>query len=188
MKKLSPNAQLSVNVYLLVTGLFGLAYGIYGYYAFVYLSRLHPDGASLLTPLLPVLAATMLFEFVAEPITGRLADVYGRRLSVVVAFLLMSVAFIAYSAAAIPSVVNLPWGVKAVAILAELVLAVGLALQSGSFDAWIVERVYEAEGSREINTQIIFARAGQVFTAGLTIQPHVIMYPFEAGRCTARGR
>ena len=23
---------------------------------------------------------------------------------------------------------------------------------------------------------------------GVVIQPHVIMYPFEAGRCTARGR
>jgi MFS family permease len=166
---LNSASRVSINVYWLVTGLFGLAYGIYGYYVFVYLSRLHPDAASIIQPLLPVLAATMMFEFIAEPITGRFADIYGRRLAVIMAFILISDEFIAYSLAAIPAVAASQWRVQITAIGAELVLAIGLALHSGSFDAWVIERIHDSEGSRDIPTESIFARAAQIFTVGLTL-------------------
>ncbi|HEX6704921.1 MAG TPA: hypothetical protein VF169_09195 [Albitalea sp.] len=169
MRVLTPASRISVNVYWLITGLFGLAYGIYGYYAFVYLQRLNPTAASLLDPLLPVLAATMVFELIAEPVTGRFADVFGRRISVVIAFLLIATSFLIYASASFSSAEQEAGLVQAIAIGAELVLAIGLAFHSGSLDAWVVERVYEGEGSRDVCMEPVFARAGQFFTAGLTI-------------------
>jgi len=162
-------ARIAAKTYWLITGLFGAFYGLYGYYAFAYLDLLSPESSRIFDALLFVLAATMLFELIAEPITGHYADAFGRRQAVVIAFAFCTIAFVLYAAISINVVKAHLWSVVLVAIVAELVIAVGLAFHSGSLDSWVVEQIYQAESTRDVETEPVFAIANIVFAVGLTL-------------------
>lgn len=175
--KLTSRARVSALLYFQLNLIFGLFYGIYGYYSFWFLDRIC-SALGIENPLsymLWILAATMLFECIAEPLTGRYADMWGRRRATVIAFALMSCAFMIYCLTT--SVATLTTGVIrdaagvsviVIAIVAEFCLAVGLSFQSGSMDAWIVDRLSSAEGDETVVLERIFARGNQIFTVGLT--------------------
>ena len=174
----TPSGRKVVVLYWALTLLFGLFYGLYGYYSFWFLDRVCAAVgiANPLSYLLVVLAASMLFESVAEPLTGRFADLWGRRRAVVLAFALMTAAFMVYSlCAGVPSlqgsmsastVANVVTGI---AIAAEFCLAIGLSFQSGAMDAWLVDQLSTTDGEGSPKLEQVFARSNQVFTIGLTV-------------------
>src|SRR4051812_46460039 len=86
--------------YLSITVIFALVNGVYTSYAFLYLKyKLEGAGGisgSILDNLLFIIAASMFFEFFAEPFTGDWADAYGRRRVVSGAFLGLCMAFLVY--------------------------------------------------------------------------------------------
>lgn len=169
MRNWTLQSQVAVKTYWLITTLFGCFYGLYGYYAFAYLEALSPGSSKIFEGLLFVLAATMLFEFLAEPITGRYADTFGRRQATTIAFGLVTIAFLIYASIAVPILHLTLTTVVVFAILAEFVLAFGLAFHSGSLDSWVVEQVYYAESSKEVKTEPIFGIAGILFALSLTL-------------------
>src|SRR5262249_36706975 len=77
--------------------MFGLAYGCYLYYVFVYLDALLSGAHNPISNLLIVFLATMVFEAIAEPATGDYADLYGRRKSQAIAFLMLGLGFVIYA-------------------------------------------------------------------------------------------
>jgi len=162
-------SKIATKTYWLLTALFGCFYGLYGYYAFVYLDAVRPGSPQIFEGLLFVLAATMIFEVFAEPVTGRYADAFGRRQAVAVAFVLCTIAFLFYAAISLSFVNSSFWTVIAIAVLAELIIAFGLAFHSGSLDSWVVEQIYHAEQTRNVGTEPVFAMASIAFAVGLTL-------------------
>jgi MFS family permease len=137
----------------------GTVNGVYGAYAFIYLKRrLESAGGEsggesggVLDNLLFVIIASMLFEFIAEPITGDWADSFGRRRMVVLTYLGVSLAFLAYWLISADVVSGLDRGVQvqlivALALVAEVFYAVASALFNGALDAWFVDELRIARG------------------------------------------
>jgi MFS family permease len=151
-----------------ISFIFGLAYGTYPIYLFIYLNRElnRANSQNPLDSLLTVLAFTMLFEFVAEPVTGRFADLYGRRTAVVVAFLFVSVGFVIYACVSLVSSALL---IVLLAIMAELVIAVGLAFHSGSLEAWFVDSVRGVWGWESASLENDLGWNIQAFTVGSVV-------------------
>jgi MFS family permease len=148
----------------------GLSYGIYGNYAFLYLDAVckRDQVADPLDYLLQVLAATMLFEFVAEPITGRFADLRGKKKAITIAYILIALSMFLYSTI---GYLSKKFGGVAViigAIVAELFLAIGLAFHAGAADAWLAENCDE-DVAHPAALELIFARGAQAFVLCLAI-------------------
>lgn len=162
-------SKIAAKTYWLLTALFGCFYGLYGYYAFVYLDAVRPGSPRIFEGLLFVLAATMVFEVIVEPVTGRYADLFGRRQAVAIAFVLCTIAFLLYAAISLSYVSSSLWTVITIAIFAELVIAFGLAFHSGSLDSWVVEQIYHSEKTRNVGTEPVFAIASITFAVGLTL-------------------
>ena len=88
--------------------------------------------------------------FLFEIPTGVIADVYGRRISVIIAYVIkaigMGLYFISHSF----------WACA----LAEGISAIGMTFATGAFDAWLVDEI-KTHGYRE-NTRWIFSRGQQI--------------------------
>lgn len=101
-----------------------------------------------LTPFQLVLVGTLL-EFVAftfEIPTGVVADVYSRRLSVILSYLLIGAGFILEGS--VPTFVAV--------LLAQVLWGIGATFESGALDAWVADELGEARAARA------FLRASQV--------------------------
>lgn len=101
-----------------------------------------------LDPLQLVLTGTALelSAFVAEVPTGVVADTYGRRLSIVISFLLVGLGFIVEG-------LVLSFGAL---LLAQVVWGVGWTFHSGALEAWLVDEVGQDRAAAA------FARAAQL--------------------------
>lgn len=120
--------------------------------------------------------------------TGFVADLYGRKLSVVLSF------FVIGAAGVIFRLSTIFWSLA----LAEIVQGLGETLKSGAFEAWVVDSLKEERQDQEIRgvfaTGIRFERAGYLLglVAGGYLGAHqitVIWYPFILGHllCAAIG-
>lgn len=130
-------------VYLIIEGAFGVFINIIFTVSMV--NQVQRIG---LDPLQLVLTGTVLevSALVAEMPTGIVADVFGRRLSVVVSFLLVGLGFVIEGMALS----------FAVLLLAQVVWGVGWTFHSGALEAWLVDETSQSEASA------MFARASQV--------------------------
>jgi DHA3 family tetracycline resistance protein-like MFS transporter len=101
-----------------------------------------------LTPLQLVLVGTMLevVVFGFEVPTGVVADVWGRRLSVIIGYALMGAGFILEGG--IPTF--------AAVLLAQVLWGIGGTFESGALDAWVADELGEARAAKA------FLRASQV--------------------------
>jgi hypothetical protein len=140
--------------------------GVYGAYAFIYLKRrlesAGGESGSVLDSLLFVIIGSMLIEFFAEPITGDWADSFGRRRMVILAYLGVSLAFVAYWLISIESVSSLGAEeqvrfIVAMALVAEVFFAVASALLNGALDAWFVDELRVAGGPQGADLLPLFS-------------------------------
>lgn len=103
-----------------------------------------------LSPLQLVLVGTAveMVCFVGEIPTGVIADAYSRRLSVIIAYALIGLAFVVEGS--IPAF----WAV----LLAQLFWGLGATFESGALDAWLVDEVGEERATRG------FTRSAQLWS------------------------
>lgn len=97
----------------------------------------------------------MVGVFLMEIPTGAYADVLGRKTSFVAACFVAGIGMLVYYAA------EGFWG----CVVAELTIAVGMALHSGAFEAWIVDSLKHAGVRGELHT--LFRRERYVCEAGI---------------------
>ena len=118
----------AVTVYLIVSGIGSAAFSMYAFIASVYC--IVEVG---LDPLELVLVGTVLevAVFLFEVPTGIVADVYGRRLSLVLGSLLVGAAFI------VEGLVPLFWAV----LFAQVLFGIGATFRSGAWPAWIADEL-----------------------------------------------
>ena len=118
----------AVVVYLVVSGVGSAAFSMYAFIASVY--RIVEVG---LGPLELVLVGTALevAVFLFEVPTGVVADVYGRRLSLVLGALLVGAAFL------VEGLVPLFWAV----LFAQVLFGIGATFRSGAWPAWIADEL-----------------------------------------------
>lgn len=108
-----------------------------------------------LNPLQLVLVGTLLeaTAFLSEVPTGVIADVYSRRLSIIVGFGLVGIGFLIEGS--IPQF----WAV----LLAQVVWGIGITCTSGAVEAWVADEVGEANAGKA------FLRGSQIGNAGALI-------------------
>lgn len=141
--------------YLSISVIFAIVNGIYTAYAFLYIKyNLENAGGvsgSILDNLLFIIAASMVFEFFAEPITGDWADAYGRRRVISGAFLGLCLSFLVYWLISADAISRLEPSSKLrmiviLGLAAELLVAIAAALFNGALDAWFVDELRIANG------------------------------------------
>lgn len=112
-----------------------------------------------LNPLQLVLVGTLLefTAFVAEVPTGIIADVYSRRLSIIVGFFIVGVGFIVEGA--IPQF----WAV----LLAQVIWGIGITFQSGAVEAWVADEVGQENAGRAFLRGTQFSNVGALFGIGI---------------------
>jgi DHA3 family tetracycline resistance protein-like MFS transporter len=93
-----------------------------------------------LNPLQLVLVGTVLelTAFLAKVPTGIIADVYSRRLSILIGFVLVGIGFLVEGS--IPQF----WAV----LLAQVIWGIGATFQSGALEAWVADQVGEANAGK----------------------------------------
>ena len=118
----------AVPVYLIVSAVGSAAFSMYAFIASVY--RIVEVG---LDPLELVLVGTVLevAVFFFEVPTGVVADVYGRRLSLVISSILVGAAFI------VEGLVPMFLAV----LLAQVLFGVGATFRSGALQAWVADEL-----------------------------------------------
>jgi DHA3 family tetracycline resistance protein-like MFS transporter len=111
-----------------------------------------------LNPLQLVLVGTVLelTAFIAEVPTGVIADVYSRRLSVLVGFAVVGLGFIVEGA--IPQF----WAV----LLAQVIWGIGITCTSGALEAWVADEVGEEKAGRAFLRGTQFGNAGALVGIG----------------------
>jgi DHA3 family tetracycline resistance protein-like MFS transporter len=105
-----------------------------------------------LNPFQLVLVGTLLelTAFVAEVPTGIIADVYSRRLSIIIGFVLVGLGFIVEGS--IPQF----WAV----LLAQVIWGIGITCTSGALEAWIADEVGEEKAGKAFLRGTQFNNAG----------------------------
>jgi DHA3 family tetracycline resistance protein-like MFS transporter len=108
-----------------------------------------------LNPFQLVLVGTVLelTAFVSEVPTGIVADVYSRRLSILVGFALAGVGFVVEGA------FPFFWSI----LLAQVIWGIGITFQSGALEAWVADEVGQEKAGRA------FLRGGQFGSAGALV-------------------
>lgn len=108
-----------------------------------------------LSPVQLVLVGTVLeaTAFISEIPTGVVADVYSRRLSVIVSTFMVGIGLIVQSVIPIFSVI----------VLAQVVLGIGWTFRSGAIQAWLMDEIGEVPAGRAI------VRAGQIDSAAALV-------------------
>jgi|SRR5581483_1135918 DHA3 family tetracycline resistance protein-like MFS transporter len=93
-----------------------------------------------LNPLQLVLVGTVLelTAFLVKVPTGIIADVYSRRLSILIGFVLVGIGFLVEGS--IPQF----WAV----LLAQVIWGIGATFQSGALEAWVADQVGEANAGK----------------------------------------
>ena len=140
----------AVLVYLIVSGIGSMAFWMYAFIASVY--RIIEVG---LDPLQLILVGTVLetAAFFFEVPTGVVADVYGRRLSLVLGAFLVGAAFI------VEGLFAMFWSI----LLAQLLFGLGSTFRSGALQAWIADELDNQRVGR------VFLRGSQVNKTGAIV-------------------
>lgn len=114
-----------------------------------------------LNPFQLVLVGTVLefTAFVAEVPTGILADVYSRRLSVLIGFALVGLGFIVEGS--IPQF----WAI----LLAQVIWGIGFTCQSGALEAWVADEVGEERAGRTFLLGAQFGNAGALVGIAISV-------------------
>src|SRR5687767_1559114 len=114
------------------TYLFLRAFATFAFTTTFTVSMVYQVQAVGLNPLQMVLVGTTLeiAAFLFEIPTGVVADVYSRRLSIIIGYALMGVGFIFYG---IPTF--------AMVLFAQVLWGIGYTFTSGATDAWIVDEI-----------------------------------------------
>lgn len=143
-------------VYLIYSGAWALFFSI-----IVTVNLVYQVETAGLTPLQLVLVGTTLeaTTFLFEVPTGVVADVYSRRLSVVIGVVLFGLGFI----------VEGLFPVFAVILLAQVVWGVGYTFISGAGEAWIVDEVGEARAGHVLLRGSQAAMAGNLAGAPISV-------------------
>ncbi|HMS59316.1 MAG TPA: MFS transporter [Tepidiformaceae bacterium] len=157
-------------VYVAIYLWFGAAFA-----AFSIVSSIYRAVEGGLSPLQLVLVGTVLETsvFLAEVPTGIVADVYSRRLSVVIGYLMLGAGFVLEGAFAHVETI----------LIAQVVWGVGYTFTSGAQDAWLADEVGEAEAAP---VYLKAARAAQLGTlvgvaAGVGLATQSLAWPLVAG-------
>jgi DHA3 family tetracycline resistance protein-like MFS transporter len=139
-------------VYLFMQFAYGLFFATYATMSLVYQASVVG-----LNPLQLVLVGTVLEAsyFLAEIPTGVVADVYSRRLSIVIGFIVMGVGFVV--AGAVP--------LFGTVLLGQVFFGVGATFPSGATEAWITDEL-DYERNQAKNTGRKLPPVGQVFLRG----------------------
>ncbi len=114
-----------------------------------------------LNPLQLVLVGTLLevTAFLAEVPTGIIADVYSRRLSILIGFALVGIGFIVEGS--IPQF----WAV----LLAQVIWGIGITFQSGALEAWVADEVGEENAGKTFLRGAQFGNAGALVGIGISV-------------------
>jgi DHA3 family tetracycline resistance protein-like MFS transporter len=114
-----------------------------------------------LNPFQLVLVGTVLefTAFFAEVPTGIIADVYSRRLSIIVGFVVMGMGFILEGS--IPQF----WSV----LLAQVIWGIGATFQSGALEAWIADEVGKEKAGKAFLRGTQFGYAGALVGIGSSV-------------------
>lgn len=114
-----------------------------------------------LNPFQLVLVGTVLeaTAFLAEVPTGIVADMYSRRLSILIGFVLIGLGFILEGS--IPQF----WAV----LLAQVIWGVGATFQSGALEAWLADEVGTERAGRAFLRGAQFANAGELVGIGVSV-------------------
>lgn len=127
MKRYQLNA---FTIYLIMTGADWLIYSLFSTVVYVYLATYVTDDPFQLVLIWTVFTTTtLLFEIP----TGVVADVYSRRLSVIIGYVMIGVG----------SIVEGVFQLFAVVVLSQVVWGVGFTFISGAQDAWIADEIGE---------------------------------------------
>ncbi|MCJ7557059.1 MAG: MFS transporter, partial [Gammaproteobacteria bacterium] len=137
-------------VYLILQGITALLFAMIFTYSSVYQVT-----AAQLSALQLVLVGTMLelTVFVFEVPTGVVADVYSRRLSVIIGYLLIGLGFIVEGAIPLFSTI----------MLAQVLWGFGYTFTSGATEAWITDEIGEKAAGQA------FLRGGQAGQIGALV-------------------
>lgn len=114
-----------------------------------------------LNPLQLVLVGTLLevTAFIAEVPTGIIADVYSRRLSIIIGFVLVGIGFLVEGS--IPQF----WAV----LLAQVIWGIGITCTSGALEAWVADEVGEANAGKAFMRANQFGNAGALVGIGASV-------------------
>jgi DHA3 family tetracycline resistance protein-like MFS transporter len=114
-----------------------------------------------LNPLQLVLVGTVLegSVFLFEIPTGVVADVYSRRLSIIIGFFLMGLGFI----------VEGTFPLFGTVLLAQIFWGIGATFISGAEQAWIADEISHANGGTEEAVGRVFLRGTQFYQAGMLV-------------------
>lgn len=112
-----------------------------------------------LNPLQLVLVGTVLelTAFLAEVPTGIIADVYSRRLSIIIGFVVVGIGFIVEGS--IPQY----WAV----LFAQVIWGIGITFQSGAVEAWVADEVGEDNAGKTFLRGTQFSNAGALIGIGI---------------------
>jgi len=143
MKKPRLNAY---TIYLIMTGADWLVYGLYSTVVYVYLATYVTDDPFQLVFIWTVFTATtLLFEIP----TGLVADVYSRRLSVIIGYVMMGIG----------AIIQGIFQLYALFLIAQVVWGVGFTFISGAQDAWIADEIGE---ERVVHAFMRGSQVGQI--------------------------
>lgn len=114
-----------------------------------------------LNPFQLVLVGTVLelTAFIAEVPTGIIADVYSRKLSIIVGFVIVGIGFVVEGA--IPQF----WAV----LVAQVIWGIGITFLSGALEAWIADEVGEQNAGKAFLRGSQFGRAGALVGIGVSV-------------------
>ena len=137
-------------IYLLYSGITALLFSLVTTVMIVY----HIENVHM-NPLQLILVGTVLEAvcFIFEIPTGIVADVYSRKLSIIIGLILIGIGFTIEGSMPIFSAV----------IISQVVWGIGSTFTSGSVDAWI------AEENKNVDFNQIYLRAAQVGQIGSVI-------------------
>jgi DHA3 family tetracycline resistance protein-like MFS transporter len=151
MKRSPRNA---FTVFLIITGADWLIFSLFSTVVYVYLATYVTTDPFQLTLIWTVFTTTtLLFEIP----TGVVADVYSRRLSVIIGFAMIGVG----------ALIEGVFQIFELVLLAQVVWGIGFTFQSGALDAWIADEIGE---ERVGHAYMRASQVGQVaFLIGIPI-------------------
>jgi DHA3 family tetracycline resistance protein-like MFS transporter len=140
---MNDHERRALTIYIAMTGTDWLIFSLYSTVAFVYRATYITDDPFRLSLIWTAFTVTaLLFEIP----TGVVADVYSRRLSIIIGFSLIGVA----------AVIEGVFQVFELVVLAQVIWGIGFTFTSGARDAWIADEMGEEHISRA------FMRSSQV--------------------------
>jgi MFS family permease len=148
----------TVGFFYVMTALFWISIGIMGAYWTLYFVNLGIPYASIAIIMAMVPIASILFEIP----TGAIADIYGRKVSVFISYLLTGLAY-----------VGILLSGKNVLLLSVLYFIVGIAFtfESGALESWFVDTVKHKKKQKYMHR--LFGRWGSIAAIGFVIGPFV---------------